>query len=152
MNPIRKTLGMTAALGLVLAAGAATGQEPRAEDARGDLAGLQGTWVRELNGKTYVVNFNGDRFTTMFEFAEGSSAASGTITIDPTRKPGHMDWKFVDGTGRAEKLKGKSAQTIYRLDGDTFRFCARRLDGRPEDFPDREGVDEYIYLVFKRAK
>jgi hypothetical protein len=63
-----------------------------------------------------------------------------------------MDWKFADGTGRGERLKGKTAQTIYQLDGDTFKFLAVRQGGRPEGFPDKEGVDEYVYLVFKRVK
>jgi uncharacterized protein (TIGR03067 family) len=147
MKQTVKTLGLTVALGIALAAAPATG-----DDARSDLARLKGTWIRELNGKTYIVNFNGEKFATIFEFAEGTTTSSGTITIDPTRKPKHMDWKFAAGTGRGEKLKGKTAQTIYQLDGDTFTFCARRKDGRPEHFPDKEGVDEYIYLVFKRAK
>jgi hypothetical protein len=56
------------------------------------------------------------------------------------------------GTGRGEKLKGKTAQTIYEVDGDTFRFLAARQDGRPERFPDKEGVGDSIYLVFKRVK
>ena len=63
-----------------------------------------------------------------------------------------MDWKFAEGTGRGEKLKGVTAPTIYRLDGETFRFCASRKKVRPGEFPDKEGVDEYIYLVFKRVK
>jgi uncharacterized protein (TIGR03067 family) len=147
MKPTLKTLGVTLLVAIVLAAGASNGG-----DVRSDLAGLKGTWVRVLDGKTFVVNFNGEKFATIFEFPEGTTTASGTITLDPTRKPRHMDWKFAAGTGRGEKLKGKTAQTIYQLDGDTFRFCAARKDGRPAEFPDKEGVDDYIYLVFKRVK
>jgi uncharacterized protein (TIGR03067 family) len=147
MKPTMKTLGLTVALGLVLAAGPATGG-----DAKSDLAQLKGTWIRELDGKTYIVTFNGEKFATIFEFAEGTTTTSGTITIDPTKKPKPMDWKFAEGTGRGEKLKGKTAQTIYQLDGDTFEFLAARQEGRPEKFPDKEGVDEYVYLVFKRVK
>jgi len=147
MRLTARMLGMTVALGLVLAAGAAAGG-----DARGELAGLKGTWVRELDGRTYVVTFNGEKFATIFEFPEGTATTSGTISIDPTGAPKHMDWKFAEGTGRGEKLKGKTAQTIYHLDGDTFKFVAARQDGRPEKFPDKEGVGEYIYLVFKRVK
>jgi uncharacterized protein (TIGR03067 family) len=147
MKPTLKTLSMTVALGLVLAAGASIGQ-----DAKSDLAKLKGTWIGELDGRTYIVNFNGEKFATIFEFAEGTTTTSGTITIDPTKKPNHMDWKFAEGTGRGEKLKGKTALTIYQLNGDTFKFCASRKGVRPEAFPDKEGVDECIYLVFKRAK
>jgi uncharacterized protein (TIGR03067 family) len=152
MKPTSKTLCMTVALGLALAAGAVLGGDARSDDARSELARLKGTWVRELDGKTYIVHFNGEKFATIFEFPEGTTTTSGTITIDPTRKPKQMDWTFATGTGRGEKLKGKTAPTIYQLDGDTFAFCAMRKEARPEAFPDKEGVDEYIYLVFKRAK
>ncbi|HJZ54132.1 MAG TPA: TIGR03067 domain-containing protein [Gemmataceae bacterium] len=152
MNPTTKLLGMSLAVGLVLAARPATGGDPKGDDAKSDLAGLTGTWVRVLDGKTYIVTFNGEKFATIFEFPEGITTTSGTITIDPTKSPKHMDWKFAEGTGRGEKLKGKTAQTIYALDGDTFKFLATRQEGRPEMFPDKEGVGDYIYLVFKRVK
>jgi uncharacterized protein (TIGR03067 family) len=152
MNRTLKMLATTVALCLVLATGATTGGDARGDDANSDLAKLKGTWLGELNGKTYIVNFNGEKFATIFEFAEGTTTTSGTIAIDSNQKPKHMDWKFADGTGRGEKLKGTTAQTIYYLDGDTFKFCASRKKVRPEEFPDKEGVDEYICLVFKRAK
>jgi uncharacterized protein (TIGR03067 family) len=152
MKPISNTLGMIAVLGFVLVAGTATGGDARGEDAKDDLAKLKGTWIRELNGKTFLVLFNGERFATIFEFPEGTTTTSGTIAIDPAKEPKHMDWKFAAGTGRGEKLKGGTAKTIYHLDGDTFKFLAARQEGRPEKFPDKEGVDEYVYLVFRRVK
>jgi uncharacterized protein (TIGR03067 family) len=152
MNQVMKILGLSAALGLVLATPAATGAGPKGDEAKGDLAKLKGTWVRELGGKTSVVTFNGEKFATIFEFDEGTTTTSGAIAVDPTKKPKHMDWTFAAGTGRGEKLKGMTATTIYHLDGDTFKFCATRKKVRPADFPDKEGVDEYIYLVFRRAK
>jgi uncharacterized protein (TIGR03067 family) len=150
MSTLCKSAGTLLVLALVLLLTAFP--DARGEDAKSDLAKLKGTWIRELNGKTFIVHFNGEKFATIFEFAEGTTTSSGTITIDPSRTPRHMDWKFVAATGRGEKLKGKTAQTIYHLDGDTFKFCARKNEGRPREFPDKEGVDDYIYLVFKRAK
>jgi uncharacterized protein (TIGR03067 family) len=148
MRRTLSALGLLAAVGLVLA----VGPGPRADEAKSDLARLKGTWVRELGGKTYIVTFNGEKFATIFEFADGTTTTSGTITIDPTRKPKHMDWKFAAGTGRGEKLKGKTAQTIYQLDGDAFKFLAGHKAGRPKEFPEKEGVGEYLYLVFRRVK
>jgi uncharacterized protein (TIGR03067 family) len=144
-----KALGAAAVALLVLASGPLTGDD---KGAGSDLARLKGTWVRELDGKTYIVHFNGEKFATIFEFAEGTTTTSGAITIDPTGKLKHMDWKFAEGTGRGEKLKGKTATTIYQLDGDTFRFCAHHKEGRPDAFPEKEGVGEYVYLVLKRVK
>src|SRR5262249_50420249 len=138
MKPTMKMMGAAAALGLVLATGATAGGG-KGEDVRGEIARLKGTWVRELGGKTYIVTFNGEKFATIFEFAECTTTTSGTITLDPARSPKHMDWKFAEGTGRGKKLKGKTARTIYHLDGDTFKFLARPKGGRPAGFPDKEG-------------
>ena len=151
MKLFLKTLGMAVALTLVLVAQAATGDDKGA-DTKSDLAKLKGTWVRVLDGKTYIVNFNGEKFATIFEYADGPSTTSGTITIDPSKSPNHMDWKFAEGTGRGEMLKGKTAATIYQLEGDTFKFLAWRKEARPEAFPDKEGVGDYVYLVLKRVK
>jgi uncharacterized protein (TIGR03067 family) len=147
-----KTPALAVAVGLVLAACAVSGGRARGEDAKGDLAKLKGTWVRVLDGKTYIVHFNGDKFATIFEFPDGTATASGTITTDPAAKVKHMDWKFTAGTGRAEKMKGATAQTIYEVDGDTFKFCASHKKVRPEAFPDKEGIGECLYLVLKRVK
>jgi uncharacterized protein (TIGR03067 family) len=139
MKPTLKTLGMTAALGLVLAAGAATGGDAKSDDAKSDLARLKGTWVRELDGRTYVVNFTGEKFATIFEFAEGTTTTSGTITIDPTKKPQHMDWKFAAGTGRGEKLKGITALTTTSSTAIPSNSAQVRKRSDPSNFPTRRG-------------
>jgi uncharacterized protein (TIGR03067 family) len=136
MKPILRMLGMTVALGLALTAGTAARGDEKGDDAQAELAKLKGTWVRVLDGKTYVLNFDGDKFAEIFEFAEGTSTTGGTITIDPTKNPKHMDWTFTAaGSGRGEKLKGRTARTVYELDGDTFKFAGKRAS-RLEKFPD----------------
>jgi uncharacterized protein (TIGR03067 family) len=150
MKPTLNALGAAAVV--VLWAIAPLSGDDKAAGAKSELAKLKGTWVRELDGKTYIVHFNGEKFATIFEFAEGTTTTAGTITLDPTAALKHMDWAFAEGTGRGEKLKGKTAQTIYQLDGDTFKFCAQHKDGRPNTFPEKEGIGEFIYLVFKRVK
>jgi uncharacterized protein (TIGR03067 family) len=89
----------------------------------------------------------------IYEFAEGTTTATGTITIDPTKKPKQIDVNLADGTGRGERLKGKTALSIYQLDGDTLLFCANRpgQEGYPTHFPNQEGEGEFLNLVFKRA-
>ena len=147
MKSIRKVIGATAALCLAVVA-ASSSEQANGDELKNELAQLKGTWVRELNGKTYVISFDGDKFATRFEFVKGIiSTSSGTIAIDPRKKPKQMDCKFAEG----EKLKGKTQLTIYQLDADKLRFCAWRQQGRPEDFPDKEVVGTYIYLVFKRC-
>jgi uncharacterized protein (TIGR03067 family) len=149
MKLTMKMLGLMAALCLVLNAGATSG-----DDAKSDLATLKGTWVRELDGKTFILLFNGENYALINEFTPERATATGTVTIDPTKKPRRIDIKVADGTGTGAKHKGKTARCIYQLDGDTLRFCSNRpgLEGYPEQFPDKEGGDKYFYFVFKRAK
>jgi uncharacterized protein (TIGR03067 family) len=154
MRRTLNALGITAAVGLVLAIGAATGGDAKGDDTKDELAKLKGTWVRELDGKTFILVFNGEHYALINEFAPEKTTATGTVTIDPTKKPKRIDIKITDGTGTGEKLKGKTALCIYQLDGDTLKFCINRpgQEGYPEQFPDKEGVDKYLFLVFKRAK
>jgi uncharacterized protein (TIGR03067 family) len=160
MKPTMTILGMSVALGLASAVEPPARGDDSGDGVKAELARLKGTWVSVLDGKTYVMNFDGDRFAEIFEFAEGTSTTGGTVAIDPAKSPRQMDWTFTAaGSGRGEKLKGRTARTIYELDGDTFRF-AGKPSGRLEKFPDREGVfpgdkegaEGYIYLVFKRLK
>jgi len=152
MNATMKNLGAIVIVSLVMTTGTAARGSEKGGDAKSEVAKLKGTWVRELDGRTYIVTFNGEKFATIFEFAEGTATTSGMITVDPSKEPKHMDWMFAVGTGRDEEFKVATEQTIYQLDDETFRFCASRKKVRPEAFPDKEGVDEYVYLVFKRVK
>jgi uncharacterized protein (TIGR03067 family) len=152
MIPNLKTLVMSAVVGLALGASAGGGVA-KDDVAQIDLANLEGTWVRELDGKTYIFHFNGEKFASLSEFAEGITTTTGRFTIDPTTQPKHIDFTFNEGTGRGEKLKGKTALNIYQLDGDTLQICARRPLGRCAEFPSTEITEgEYIYLVLKRAR
>lgn len=153
-----KALFTTAALYLILGIGAAEGVDSKDDLSNGDLAKLNGTWVSELNGKTTIFHFNQGKFAEIIEFPDGITTTSGTIAIDSTEVPKHMDWNFAVGTGRGVRLAGTTGLTIYELDGDVFKFCAKK-SARPTNFPnkegafpDKDGIDEYIYLVFKRAK
>jgi uncharacterized protein (TIGR03067 family) len=129
-------------LGLVLAAGVAG-----AGDAKDDLAKLQGKWTTDKEGKKIDFVFEKNKFAIAFD---GKEAFKGTIKIDSSKSPKHMDLTVTEG----EKFKGQTSQAIYAVEGDTFKWCANEpgRDGRPKEFTGKDGDKRYLNIVFKRAK
>ena len=75
----------------------------------------------------------------------------GTVKIDPSRKPKHIDLTIEDGI----KFIGDTALGIYELDGDTLKWHANQPGKveRPREFPAVQGeVAGGLYLVLKRSK
>jgi uncharacterized protein (TIGR03067 family) len=140
--------------GMLLSAGPAMAQPAMSDEVKSELAALSGTWIRVMGDKPFIFHFNQNKFASVSAYPDTSFATVATVTIDPTKKPKRMDLTFSEGTGRAERLKGKTQLDIYQLDGDTLKFAAPRGSNRPEAFPDQEAVEggEHFYLVFRRAK
>lgn len=123
-------------------------------DAKNDIAKLQGTWTAEVQGKKHEMKFTKDKFTLSFADDQKKATASGTVKIDASKKPKHIDMNITEADGLAEKYKDMTAHAIYDLDGDTLKWCASQpgKDERPSAFPAEEGGKEHLYLVFRRAK
>jgi uncharacterized protein (TIGR03067 family) len=128
-------------LGLLVAGSVATGG-----DAKSELAKLQGNWIVEKDGKKIELKFDKSNFTISFE----GKPFKGKFKIDPSKKPKQMDLTITEG----EKFKDQTALAIYELDGKSLKWCANEpgKEGRPAEFPDKEGDGKYLYVVFKRAK
>lgn len=123
----------------------------RPSDARAadpDQEKLQGKWAVEtfeFNGmpveamKNAVREFKGDKYTLT---PATGDVFSGTVKLDSTQKPKHIDLELSDRT-----LKG-----IYEIDGETLKISyVLEGDQRPSEFvskPD-SGV---VLAVHKRAK
>jgi uncharacterized protein (TIGR03067 family) len=139
---------------LVLCAGAAVAQLSTPDEVKSELAKLSGTWIRELDGKSYIFQFNGEKFVSVSVLPNETIVTVATIIIDPTRKPKHIDMTFSDGLGRAVRLKGKTQLDIYELDEDALKLCIPRGQSRPEAFPSQENFEggDYFYIVLRRAK
>ena len=75
------------------------------------------------------------------------SPDSGTVTVDPSKKPATMDVTGTDGPN-----KGKTFPCIYELSGDTLRICYD-LSGksRPKEFKTEKGTKLYL-VTYKREK
>jgi uncharacterized protein (TIGR03067 family) len=134
---------------LLLASGIAIGG-----DAKDDMAKLKGTWVHEGDGKKHELKFTKGKFEITFSSSDKKGHVKGTIKIDPSQKPKHMDLTITDVDGVPDDFKGKTSHAIYDIDGDTLKWCANKPgdDGRAAAFPDNEGEGKYLYFRFKRAK
>lgn len=122
------------------------------KDGRDDL---QGTWTikrivkdgKEVNDKeigTKVV-IKGDRIVGTDEANKEVYVVS--YKVNPDRNPRTIDMKIVEG-----KDKGKTAEGIYSLEGNTLKFCYSYESGkRPTAFSTKAG-DEHMLLELKREK
>jgi uncharacterized protein (TIGR03067 family) len=96
------------------------------DDAKKELDALQGTWKVEsfkvagtetpqddLKKVTFMVK-DGKYTVTI----NGKEEETGTIKVDPSKKPKTIEFEITSG-----KDKGKKQPGIYTLEGDTFTFC-----------------------------
>jgi len=75
------------------------------------------------------------------------NGSGGTMVLDPTKKPKHVDYALVDGQGIVNTYLG-----IYELDGDTFKDCyAPPGAPRPTEFKTAPCTGQTM-MVHKREK
>jgi len=118
-----------------------------------DLDGLQGTWklvsatqdgkvLPDDKVKKTTIVFKHDAFHFL-ESAEYATSRSGTIKIDATKQPKHMD---------AISTKGEVMLGIYQLNADSYRVCfAPAAKPRLRKFVSNPGSG-YILQVWERKK
>ena len=137
---------LTCGLGILLVTSVAPGG-----DAKKDLDKLQGRWTAEVDGKKAELKFTKDNFALTVGDGNKEFTYKGTIKIDPSKKPKHMDLTITEG----ERHKGETSHAIYELDDDTLKWCAGEPGkaDRPSEFPTKEGESPSgIYVIYKRAK
>lgn len=127
----------------------------RAEEAvKKELKKFQGDWkfisleaggkaLPEEGYKDALLTIEGDKHATQ----NGAVAYSGTLKIDPGKKPKTIDFQFSDGPE-----KGKTAYGIYEFDGETLKVCVGLVGkDRPAAFVSKPGSG-HVLEVLKRAK
>ncbi len=109
------------------------------EDAvKKEIANLQGTWkfvdfqgpnadqAKELKGHGILV-VTGNK---MLFFLGKLKQGEGTFTVDPSKKPKHLDVTALDGPN-----KGMTLPAIYELAGDTLKLASfDDPKNRPKEF------------------
>jgi len=146
---MRQACSMVAVLTLAL-----VGCNATAGDAKDDLKALQGTWdliYFERDGKevklqkdTKAIN-TGDKFVVK----RGDEViASGTMKLDPSKKPKASETTYTEGADKGKTFKG-----IYQIEGDTVKFCRAGSpdDDRPTEFKTKPGSGQFA-AVYKRGK
>ncbi len=114
-----------------------------------DLAKLQGAWTLRslrLDGQDMPpgggIEISGDRFKTVGMGTE----YSGTVEIDDSAKPKHLDLVFTGGPEAGNRNRG-----IYQLDGETWRICLNMAGKtRPRAFAAKAGSGNALE-VFTRG-
>jgi uncharacterized protein (TIGR03067 family) len=77
------------------------------------------------------------------EMAEYATSRQGTIKLDATKRPKHMDATSTDG----EVMLG-----IYKLKGDHYKVCFAPVGkARPGDFTSKPGSG-YILQIWQRKQ
>jgi uncharacterized protein (TIGR03067 family) len=144
----------------VRAARPASGEEEDAKSRKlleGDLGKLQGTWVGETLEKDgepapakwqfLVKGFRvviGGNLATVF--SPGSRSNIATFTIDADKAPKQIDFRYIKGPARGQKIPG-----IYALKKNRLHLCMPEEEGksRATGFVAKEHSG-LLYLVLKR--
>jgi len=121
-----------------------------------DIDALQGTWNVEsfkqdgmdapedfVKKVTFVIK--DDKYSIK---AEGNEVETGTIKLDPDKKPKTIDFDITAGDDKGKKQLG-----IYTLDGDKFTFCMAHPGAteRPTKMESTKN-SQTVLSVLKRAK
>jgi uncharacterized protein (TIGR03067 family) len=139
---------------LVLSAVVFVGLSAAADDAKSDLAALQGTWELsyfEQDGKEVKLEnvtkltFTDDKFVVK---RGDEIVAAGSFKLDPSKKPKACETTYNDGPDKGKTFKG-----IYQIEGDTEKFCRAGLpsDERPTEFKTKPDSRQ-VMSVYKRVQ
>jgi uncharacterized protein (TIGR03067 family) len=121
-----------------------------AEDAKKDLAKLEGTWEASSaihDGKeTDAEALKKLKLTVKdgnYTLDRGKDTLKGTLKVDSSKTPRTID---------AVRADGSAIHGIYELSGDVFKVCfAGPKKDRPTEFTAKEGTGNQM-TVWKRAK
>ena len=149
---MRPSISMILLIGLLIAAGPA-----KDDEAKKDLAALQGTWAlesaekdgkkvpeEEVKNTRLIVEGNKFRFS---KDSKVGTSQEGTFVLDPTKSP-----KATASTATVGPDKGKEFLGIYEIDGDKHTVClAPPGKERPKALSSKPGSGHFLQ-VWKRVK
>jgi len=121
-----------------------------------DKGKLQGTWnavsgesggKEQPEAKEHSLIFKGDEFSVK----KGDKVmVKGKFKIDSSKKPKTIDMDIAEGS---DDVKGKTAEGIYKLEGDDLTWCVDEpgSGNRPKEFATKEGTKTML-VKLKREK
>jgi uncharacterized protein (TIGR03067 family) len=113
-------------------------------DAKKDQKALQGTWLAVKGDKKAEVTFAGSKFTVKL----GDELYKGTFTLDPSKKPKHIDMSVKEGPKYVDMV----SVGIYKIEGTTLTWHTSEpgKEQRPDDLTtEAEGA---MLLVLEKKK
>lgn len=133
-------------------------QAGQKDDAKSVLKKLEGKWKMEkieVNGAERDASrmgavIDGSEITLTHE---GKKENTGKLTLDPSKDPAEVDWKWTSGNS-----SGNTSMGIYQLKDDTLTICMNQARGkgsdkRPKKFTTKPDVGNgSILYVFKKEK
>jgi uncharacterized protein (TIGR03067 family) len=145
---------MTRAMILLFALGFLTASvESNADADKKDLDLMQGDWA-VVEYVTDGVKAEDDNAQALFRTVKGSQytvflydkpLASGSIKLDASQKPKHID-------STPEKMPGKPLLGIYEIEGDRIKVCnAAPGKDRPMEFESKKGSGHTL-VIWEREK
>lgn len=125
-----------------------------ADDEKDDIKELQGTWnlnYFERDGKEVKLQKDTQMINTddKFVIKRGEQViATGTMKLDPSKKPKESKTIYTDGPDKGKTFKG-----IYHIDGDTVKFCRAGSPDqeRPTDFKSKPDSGQFV-AMYRRSK
>jgi uncharacterized protein (TIGR03067 family) len=146
-------LGKVMILLLGILAPTADAQEAAVKE---EMKKLQGTWIRiyvEVDGKKSE-DGKKEPGKAIILTIKGNKYGDETFTVDPAKKPKHINVSTVDDKGKAITLRG-----IYELNGDVLKLCFPfpfegkfdKIGMRPTEFGSKAGGNE-VLEVYEREK
>ncbi len=121
------------------------------EEAQKELRKLEGKWQFRnfvLDGKTIEFGatwqFKGETVAESI----GTPRRSGTVKVDPDRKPKEIDVNFTRSEGGGQKGLFKG---VYELDGDKLTICVG-TDGKRATELESKADSKTMLIVFQRSK
>jgi uncharacterized protein (TIGR03067 family) len=108
---------------------------------------VDGKAVADEHVKAGTITFAGEKVTLETPHQSKEPFTSKITRLDPSKKPGEMDWVRDGGPG-----KGVTMMAIYEwVDDDTHRVCYDPSGkARPKEF--KKAASGFILHVWKRAK
>jgi uncharacterized protein (TIGR03067 family) len=126
---------------------------PAQDEVVKELAKFEGTWQPvyiEIDGQEFKGDFKSDRLTIIgksYELTGPKVKMEGTIKIDPSKSPRHLDTEVTGGDSKGTKTIG-----IYELEGQKLMVCYCMVPApRPTEFQTKAGSNRAL-VIYKRVK